>query len=234
VCTDNDLMFEGQTQAAIDHYHRAGATATAFLSSAIQVSGWRDESIGYCLDFGCGHGRVLRVLTQTFPRATFTARDLDREAVRFCTSEFGATPVRSDLDIRRVSLGTYDLTWMGSVLTHVDAESGQELLGTLVAHLNPNGGLAFSTHGTYARDHLSAFGAVSATVWSDIERSLDDSGVAYVPYAHYASDDYGLAWHTESFVRSMIDAVSAPRLILSSFEPGGWETQDLWAATRPE
>jgi SAM-dependent methyltransferase len=228
----NDLMFHGRDQMAINVYREVGNSAASFLAAAVEGTCRQAEDVASCLDFGCGHGRVLRVLVQAFPRARITACDLDPEAVRFCASEFGAIPLRSDQDIHKVGLERYDLIWMGSVLTHVDERAGREIVRTLAAHLNPSGVLAFSTHGAYAREHIGDFGKAAGAAQRQIEASLDTNGFAYLPYRHYASDGYGLAWHTESYVRSLMSASDAPNLTVVSYEPGGWMgTQDLWAVT---
>lgn len=73
------------------------------------------------LDFGCGYGRVLRVLRNEFPDARITACDVDRGAAEFCAQTFGATAVYSSTDPSEVRLGgKFDLIWVGAVFTHID------------------------------------------------------------------------------------------------------------------
>jgi SAM-dependent methyltransferase len=180
--------------------------------------------VGSCLDFGCGHGRVLRVLRRRMPGANITACDLDAEAVSFCAEEFGATPLVSQPNIHNVALGTYDVIWMGSVLTHLDESTGCEILGVLSRHLRSDGVLAFSNHGQ---------GLIDAR--PDVQSALACRGFAYLPYRHYRSEDYGLSWQTPEFVRSTIEKFKNPALEVVVHEPSGWlGGHDLWCiAVRP-
>ena len=100
------------------------------------------------LDFGCGHGRVMRALREGFPDAQLTACDLDEDGVRFCVERFGAHGVVSTADIACISLpDTYDVIWCGSVVTHLDVPQWKQLVGRFAEWLEPGGVLVFTTHG---------------------------------------------------------------------------------------
>ena len=71
------------------------------------------------LDLPCGHGRVMRWLRATFPKASLTACDIDGDGVSFCAETFGARPALSSTDPEDLVLGTFDLIWCGSLLTHL-------------------------------------------------------------------------------------------------------------------
>ena len=77
-------------------YLSTGVAALPPIRVALAAAG--RESVDSVLDFGSGHGRVLRVLKAVFPDARLTACDLDRDAVDFCARTFGATPVYSHTD----------------------------------------------------------------------------------------------------------------------------------------
>ncbi len=67
-----------------------GQTSLPFLESMILplVPGLLDrleEGIA-ALDLGCGRGRALLQLAQSFPRSTFTVMDLSEEAVAWARS----------------------------------------------------------------------------------------------------------------------------------------------------
>jgi hypothetical protein len=65
----------------------------------------------------------MRALRASFPEAEITASDIDGDAVGFCASLFGATPVLVSPDASNVRLaGDFDLIGSGSLLTHLDAD----------------------------------------------------------------------------------------------------------------
>ena len=53
------------------------------------------QDVRRVLDFGCGHGRVMRVLKAALPDADLVACDIDEDALSFCAETFGAQPVLS-------------------------------------------------------------------------------------------------------------------------------------------
>src|SRR4051794_35051512 len=74
-----DTMFRWHER---DHYFSVGRSARECIAACMLAAPNADAA--RILDFGCGYGRVLRVLGEEFPRASITASDVDREAVDFC------------------------------------------------------------------------------------------------------------------------------------------------------
>jgi SAM-dependent methyltransferase len=115
----NDDMFAGD----LDHYFSAGRSGLACIQRALAArgKGWGDPAT--ILDFPCGYGRVLRHLRPAFPRSEITACDLSRDGVDFCRAHFGVAGVYSCEDPARIPLprDSFDLIWVGSLLTHFDA-----------------------------------------------------------------------------------------------------------------
>ena len=91
------------------------------------------------LDLPSGHGRALRYLQAEYPEADLTACDIIRGAVEFCAETFGATPVYGKEDPADIELGTYDLIWCGSLVTHVDAPRWDDFLDLFENALEPGG-----------------------------------------------------------------------------------------------
>src|SRR5262249_49007558 len=83
----NDMMYEGNPTA----YFLSGYSALSCIRRALDAAG--KKSALSILDFGCGHGRVLRTLAANFPEARLTAVDSNKGGVDFCAKEFGAKPV---------------------------------------------------------------------------------------------------------------------------------------------
>src|SRR5262245_38284150 len=115
---EGDEMFTGD----LESYLSVTYSAIAQIGHAMTACGI--TSFERVLDLPCGHGRAMRGLRAAFPEAELTACDVNREGVDFCAERFGAVPVYSDPDPERIPLeGTYDLIWVGSLLTHLDAEA---------------------------------------------------------------------------------------------------------------
>jgi SAM-dependent methyltransferase len=127
-------------------YDKAGQMALESIRLAMLTADKpRVESI---LDFGCGHGRVLRTLKAAFPEAALTACDTDRDGVDFCARVFDAKPVYSSRDPAEISIeDRFDLVWCGSFFTHVDLDGWNSFLPFLASLPAKDGILVFTTAG---------------------------------------------------------------------------------------
>jgi len=85
------------------------------------------------------------------------ACDLKREGVDFCASRFDAIPVYAHESPAENELerGRFDLIWVGSLLTHLDAPRWREFLECFRQWLRPGGILVFSTQGQESYRHLA-------------------------------------------------------------------------------
>jgi SAM-dependent methyltransferase len=226
----NDLMFDGAASDGANDYRSTGLQAVEFMDSALTINGRSLAAVKTVLDFGCGYGRVLRFLAQRTSAGAVTACDVDARAVAFSAQEFRARPLRADPDIGSVHFEEYELIWVGSVLTHVDAATGATLLSVLGSHLARSGLLVFSTHGTYSLEHLQRFGSYVPRLENKIRRDLSSSGIAFAAYPHYGSNEYGLTWHDPRSVPGLPAAAGLRMdLVLSRLNHWGAGRQDLWA-----
>jgi SAM-dependent methyltransferase len=227
----NDLMLGGVSDYWLNQYRAFGDSAANFVVETLSEHRGRSaEDVRACLDFGCGYGRVLRVLIDRFPNAAMSVCDLDADGARFCADEFGARMIPVQADVGRLDLQQYDVIWMGSVLTHLASGPGRDVMEVLAGHLRPEGILAFTTHGVHAIEHIDEFGPVAAEAAERIRSDVDSGGFAYLPYEHYRSDSYGLAWHSEHYVHQLAQEIEGTKLEVLAHRPDGWEgIQDLWA-----
>jgi SAM-dependent methyltransferase len=98
------------------------------------------------LDLPCGYGRVARGLGSQFPDAELTVCDIDRDAVDFCTRKFKATGFYGTSDFERMEIGrTFDLIWVGSLVTHFTADQTIKFIRCMMRHLSEDGLLIFTT-----------------------------------------------------------------------------------------
>ena len=215
VISPNDGMFEGDADA----YFAVGRTAADAILGILEQHG--PKHIGKILDFGCGHGRVLRYLSGVFPTAAITAADMLHDGVDFCAQTLGAEALYVDREIGRVMTDDrFDLVWAGSVVTHLDRHEILSLLDYLASVLTFAGLLIFSNHGHLAYQWLKneefEYGLEEHARIRCLER-FEQTGFAY---SHYPGmGDYGLSFADETNVREMAEEV---RLEVLDYLPRGW------------
>lgn len=223
----NDLMLFDASHASIENYLRAARSAVDALGAALHATGRDVAMVTSCLDFGCGHGRVLRLLQQHIPGPNITACDLDEEGVRFCAAEFGARPLVSSWDIEDIALQSYDLIWSGSVFTHLDVEACDHLLRRLGESLLPGGLLVFSMHGAFSLDNLEHLYEKGYANEAQVIRSeVGENGISfrhYDPSWGNFDGSYGMTWHTREYLEARASSLSDGALETAYFAPQGWD-----------
>jgi SAM-dependent methyltransferase len=224
----HDKMFTGD----LEHYRRVGISAVENVRLALESAG--RQSVRSILDFGCGHGRVLRALKEAFPDASLAASDIDRDGVDFCAAAFGATPYYSSPAIDEVRIAeTFDLIWCGSVLTHLPGASWHALIGLFGELLEPSGGvLVFTAHGRLVAHRLRT--GYDAYGLNDARRRVvldgfESTGFGYSDYSKQR--DYGISLSAPSHVCDGLQKFDQLRLVL--FREHGWnDHQDVVAVVR--
>ncbi|MDP1818747.1 MAG: class I SAM-dependent methyltransferase [Acidimicrobiales bacterium] len=222
----NDVMFVGSSP---EEYAATGRSAAEFVAAAVTAA---DIVPAAGLDLGCGHGRVLRHLVDLVP-AAWTACDLDASGVRFCSRAFAATPVRSRIPLSAVTFpATYDVVWMGSLVTHLGEAALDDLWATLGACTAPTAIVAMSVLRPAMAVHLEMFGPGMQQHLGDVERRLEAAGVAYVPYPHYARGDYGVTFHDPDRLPAQVAAAGGRTVELMAHEVGAWQGMQDYVALR--
>jgi cyclopropane fatty-acyl-phospholipid synthase-like methyltransferase len=98
------------------------------------------------LDLPCGYGRITRGLRSQFPDADITVCDIDRGAVDFCARKFNATGVYGTTDFEHMEIGrSFDLIWVGSLITHFNADQTTTFIRCMMRHLSKGGLLILTT-----------------------------------------------------------------------------------------
>ncbi len=221
---DDDMKHPEDADGA--HYASVGRSAVAAIGRALAAAERRFDDVEACLDMPCGYGRVLRVLAQEIPGERITACDINRRAIRFCASEFGAMPLRSTPNLDRMRLGRYDLIWCGSLVTHIDERRVEQLLRRFAHALVP-GGVAIVT--IHAEPPSSG---PFAPLRDEIGAALAQRGHFHVPYEQ-ALFHYGHAWHTQEYMSRAFAVACSDAIQLVSHEPRGWDGhQDVLAFRR--
>jgi SAM-dependent methyltransferase len=147
------------------------------------------------LDMACGHGRVLRWLQAAYPDARLTACDLLQDGVDFCASTFGATPVYSTPSPAiEIFPDRYDLIWVGSLLTHLDADRWLAFMQLWHDLLAPDGVLVVTTHGELVAERMrvgNLYGYPETSILRTL-RTYRHAGFAFLE-ASPEEIDYGIS-----------------------------------------
>jgi SAM-dependent methyltransferase len=227
----NDFMFTSDADA--QQWYVGGAeNVIGLIDRSLEAAGRSFDELRGVLDFGCGYGRVIRLLVRRIDPSRVYATDVIREAIDYCASEFGVNPVYSRGDGAPRRLPPMDLVYAVSVLTHVPERYGRELLRSWGDSIEPGGVLLFTTHGPTSFSNLERYGRAPAARRAELEEVFRASGFVYEPYPHHLGDDYGLAWHTRDYLES-VAAEELPGFTQLWYEPAGLDGhQDVYAYQR--
>ena len=174
----NDHMFNTAAQGMKD-YMFVGQSGVRVLLTAAQMC--RLTAFGSILDFGCGHGRVGRHLRACWPESKLTFSDLNESCWKFCAETFQGDGFSSSEDFSTLEIpGSYDIIWLGSVLTHTDWPKSSKLMEKLCAALNPNGAIVATFHGRKVYREMKA-----KPLWA----GLGDGGSGLIE--HFEADGFG-------------------------------------------
>lgn len=217
---DQTISPRDQMFSNTGHYFEVGRSALDTIRLAIQLSGVEPYRI---LDLPSGHGRVLRWLRAEYPGAQITASDLNRDAVDFCAETFGAVPLYSDVDPEAIALERYNITWVGSLVTHLDAPMWERFLSVLSKR---TGVLIFTTAGRGFSGKDCALHAGSRT--DAFLASYAATGFAFVEDSDRAG--YGFARASPAWVLALLNRLS---LGVIHFAESAWAAQqDVYVVRR--
>ncbi len=233
-----------ETIAAEDWIHTRGSETyyttgrTTIRRVRLAMLQTRKTEVRRILDFGSGYGRILRQFKASFPEARLAACDILREAVDFCAETFGAEPIYAADDPGETAIeGRFDLVWLGSLFTHLDASRWRSLLDLLERILERDGLLLFTTQGRFIRDQIAertwqdAYGRPIWVNWGVSEEQLDEVVSGYdgggFGYLEWGALDrqYGTSIATPSWVLEQLQ--SRPGFEILGYWERGWKPQDL-------
>ena len=183
VISERDEMLSGTDTA---HYLAVGVSAMASITRAISLN--NTGHVTSILDMPCGHGRVTRVLRSAYPDADITVSDLDTDAVAFCAQTFNANPQPSQPDFRTLEFGrTFDVIWVGSLITHLPVDAVSAFLAFAVRHLSSKGVAVLSSHGPFVAARIQT------SVMQGEQGYGTENGAAREMLAHYFKEGFGYA-----------------------------------------
>jgi len=219
IISPDDDMYHGNDE----HYFGVAESALQCIDAALRHARRDRDEIKRILDLPCGYGRVVRILRVAFPQARIAACDILKEGVDFCASEFGADPVYSCEEVNKIPLKEdFDLIWVGSLFTHLNANRWAEFLGFFCDHLNTKGILIFSVHGRAMIDNIrnktNTYGLDEPPLRNLVEEA-EAKGFGYEKYPH--STAYGISVSLPAWVRNQL--IAYPSLQLLRYSEKGWD-----------
>ena len=189
---DGDTMHAGGDE----HYVAVGLSALDCIGAAL-----RGRTPRAILDLPCGFGRVTRMLRARYPAADITVCDVDRPGVDFTAERFDAHPIYSVLDLGALRLpSTYDLIWVGSLVTHLSEAQSRAFLASMVRCLTQDGVLVVTSHGPTIIPGLNGWGYGLEP--SGIVRVIEGYKHAGFGHCGYGNDDgYGISLTDQAWWR---------------------------------
>ena len=229
---DDEGMYvrEAATAVAREHYFGCGRSALRCVRLAVAAA--ECPSVTRILDFPCGHGRVLRALAAAYPQAELHVSDLLTAGVDFCVQNLRAVPIPTHVDPARIRLqGPYDVIWVGSLFTHLDAPKWRAFFELFHSSLRVGGVCVFTTHGRRAAEMIrtqeTSYGLADP---ASLLPGFGSAGFAYRSYSP-ADPGYGISLTSASWVLNELGRLAGSRVVLS-LERGWADHQDVFAWQR--
>jgi SAM-dependent methyltransferase len=175
IAEHDDMFVAGQ----LAHYLFVGTSALEVISEAMLLA--RKTRFAKVLDVPCGYGRVTRHLVKFFPEAEIFVSEIDKAKQNFCVSTFGARAIDLPSDFSGAPAELFDLIFVGSLFTHLNAALSLGALRYLLDALSQGGLLIFTTHGRHATALPASEGQLEQKTLRDFMRTGFgyDGGVAY-------------------------------------------------------
>jgi SAM-dependent methyltransferase len=179
ILSDKDGMFGGTALGANEHYFYVGVSALDSVNAALKAAGI--NNVAKILDMPCGYGRVTRTLRAAYPTIELSVSDLDLDAVEFCKKQFDCKSYVSSAEFSTLNFGTtFDLIWVGSLITHLPASVTSDFITFVLRHLPPEGAAVVSSHGAMVIERFA----------NGFTYGIDDEGRQRI-ISDYYSHGYG-------------------------------------------
>jgi SAM-dependent methyltransferase len=216
------------------HYFGVGRSAILIILSALTARlsyAGGDSPVRTILDFGGGHGRVARYLRASFPESRVEVTDFNRPGVEFCVKSLGCYDMGAD-----VPTDHYDLIWVGSVFTHLPAQTAIILLANLKGALRKGGVLVLTTGGRLGLNALEGFvTGLTGPSYTGYGLTLDGAAALISEYratGHGYHDYPQQKGYGGALLRPdwMFNHALDERTVQIMFQEMGWDThQDVYA-----
>lgn len=213
-----DDMKAGASAEEERKYFEVGRSAIELITDAMMLA--RRTDLARILDFPCGGGRVTRHLVKFFPDSEISASDIEREKQAFVVSRYGARPVDCPPNFTTPLPEKYDLIFVGSLFTHLDAGLFERALDFFLDGLAPQGILVMTLHGRYTATAVSA-GRAHPRMLGTVDM-FRRAGFSYVEQERTRYGvSYGTSFSAPSWVASLIERRTHATLL--AYKERAWD-----------
>jgi SAM-dependent methyltransferase len=213
-----DDMKAGASAEEERKYFEVGRSAIELITDAMMLA--RRTDLARILDFPCGGGRVTRHLVKFFPDSEISASDIEREKQAFVVSRYGARPVDCPPNFTTPLPEKYDLIFVGSLFTHLDAGLFERALDFFLDGLAPQGILVMTLHGRYTATAVSA-GRAHPRMLGTVDM-FRRAGFSYVEQERTRYGvSYGTSFSSPSWVASLIERRAHATLL--AYKERAWD-----------
>lgn len=222
--SDKDIMLKKST---CRHYLRTGLSALDSIHRC--VPSLKDFAPLRILDFGCGYGRVLRMLRAAWSHSVLTACDVEPDGLAFCMEHFDISGYRSQIKPTAIPMAHgFDLIWVGSLITHLNEDAIMGYISLFRHLLEPDGHVVFTTHGDYVVERLKNGDFhydLNKEKIASIIAGYEEGGYGYEDYPTWAG--YGVSATSAAWLRPRVEALG--RMKFRAHLPKHWDDhQDVW------
>ena len=182
------------------------------------------------LDFACGYGRLLRLLTTQIPARQIWASEIQTDAVAYVAEQFGVQGLQSFANPAEFlpepispavkSTGKFDFIWVASLFSHLPEPLFHGWMQKLTSLLTPRGVLCFSI-----RDQALL----------SQEKTMPESGILYFGISEITplvDEIYGTTYVSEDFVKRSIEGATKPAHPYFRLAKSLAHEQDLYVVAR--
>lgn len=228
--SEHDKMFARGVSGAMEHYLSVGYSAIETIARAMICAGKTD--IRSVLDLPSGAGRVTRHLRAFFPSASMGVGDIDVPAREFAAKTFAAEIVDPRPDFRDTPRQNFDLIFVGSLVTHFDADQFRRAVQWLTRSLTQSGLLVVTTHGRrHDQFETQTHHCIEPSRWAAVANSVKNTGFGYVETERQHDLSIGANWSRPSWLMRLVEDDPALQIIL--FQEAAWDQhQDVLVLQR--
>ena len=222
---EHDGMFVRGVGGAEEHYFSVGRSAIELIAQAMIAT--RQTKFQKVLDLPSGGGRVTRHLVKFFPDSEIFVSELDQRNEGFAAAAFGAKPIISSPDFTNTHGQTFDLIFVGSLVTHLREDKFKTAVKWFIDALAPNGVLVLTTSGRradYCERNINHY--IDPKLWEGVTEGLRTNGIGYIETERNDAGSFGFTLASPSWVARLVEQDESVRI--SMVQESAWDNhQDV-------
>ncbi|ADJ28179.1 class I SAM-dependent methyltransferase [Nitrosococcus watsonii] len=217
----HSLRHHRDPNAAVSQYYNVALQQYFAAQQILQAFFPNPEPDFAFLDFACGFGRLVRLLTLSLSTTNVWVAEIQKDALAFVTQTFNVQALESSASPEQFQAERqFDFIWVASLFSHLPPGLFQRWLQRLLSLLNPRGILCFSVHDQ---------------VLLPVGASLPETEILFNPHSENAELNpkiYGTTFVSESFVRHAIHEVGGEDHPYFRIPKGLAQEQDLYVVAK--